>query len=89
MAENSSRDLLEFPCQYQFKAIGAAGEQFRQDVCTAANCYAKVPSDAVRWQDSRHGNYQSVSMLITLHSYEQMTNIYAELKTINGLKMLL
>ncbi len=89
MTDKDPRDLLEFPCDYQFKAIGAAGERFRRDVCTVVSRHADAANEAVNWQESRHGNYQSVSLRVTLQSYEQMTLIYAELKTLDGLKMLL
>lgn len=82
-------DLMEFPCHYQFKAIGKAGDIFLHDVVNAVSAHATVAKDAVRSQPSRAGTYQSVSVLLTVYSADQLTDIYAELKKVSGLKMLL
>lgn len=82
-------DLLEFPCHYEFKAVGVAGDSFKQAVMSAANRHASVSADAVRSRPSGKGTYQSVSVLVTLHNYKQLTSIYAEMRKVEGLKMLL
>lgn len=90
MSEQSKpEDLIDFPCHYQFKAIGQGGEDFYHAVVTAITVHAPVPFDAVRSQPSRHGTYQSVSVVLTIYSAAQLTAIYAELKKVAGLKMLL
>ena len=87
--KQSPEDLLEFPCQYQFKAVGEAGEAFKAAVVAAVREHVPVVDDAVRCRPSGKGNYQSVSVLVTLHSYQQLTSIYAELRQVPELKMLL
>jgi putative lipoic acid-binding regulatory protein len=82
-------DLIEFPCHYQFKAMGLAGVDFLQAIIAAVDKYVAVPKDAVRSRPSGKGTYQAVSVLVTLHSYEQLTSIYAEMRQVNDLKMLL
>jgi len=82
-------DLLEFPCHYQFKAVGQAGESFRQAIVAAVERHAAVSQDAVRCRPSGKGNYQAVSVLVTLHSYQQLTSIYADMRQVPGLKLLL
>jgi len=90
MNEHSKpEDLIDFPCHYQFKAIGQGGDEFCRAVVEAITVHAAVPTDAVRSQPSRHGTYQSVSVVVTIYSATQLTGIYAELKKITGLKMLL
>ncbi len=81
--------LLEFPCHYQFKAIGQGSEDFYRAVVDAIIKHAPVPKEAVRSQPSRHGSYQSVSVVLTVYSAAQLTDIYTELKKVAGLKMLL
>ncbi len=81
--------LIEFPCHYQFKVIGQGGDDFYRDVVAAIALHASVPSDAVRSHPSRHGTYQSVSVVLTVYSAAQLTTIYAQLKKVSGLKMLL
>ena len=87
--KKTPQDLLEFPCHYEFKAVGVAGETFKQSVLAAVEKHAAVSADAVRSRASGKGTYQSVSVLTTLHSYEQLTSIYAEMRKLNELKMLL
>lgn len=89
MEPRGPQDLMEFPCHYQFKAVGNAGEEFVDAIVKAVGTHADVPADAVKTQPSGKGTYQSVSVLTTLHSYQQLTDIYAEMKKCPGLKMLL
>lgn len=90
MSEQSKpEDLIDFPCHYQFKAIGLAGDKFCREVIDAIALHAPVPADAVRSQPSRRGTYQSISAVLTIYNSAQLTDIYAELKKVPGLKMLL
>ncbi len=82
-------ELLDFPCHYTFKAIGVNGESFSTAITAAARRYALVPQDAIHIRPSGKGNYQSVSLVVWLENYQQLTDIYARMKTVAGLKMLL
>jgi len=82
-------DLLEFPCQYQFKAVGLAGERFKNAIVHAISQHTSVVQDAVQSRPSGKGTYQSVSVLVTLYSYTQLTRIYAEMRQVSDLKMLI
>jgi len=82
-------DLLEFPCHYQFKAVGLAGEDFKQGIVAAVERHTPVNLDAVRSRPSGKGNYQSVSVMVTLYNYQQLTAIYADMRRVSGLKILL
>ena len=87
--KQSPEDLLEFPCQYQFKALGNAGDEFKAAIVQAVSAHVAVPLDAIHSRPSGKGNYQAVSVMVTLHNYIQLTSIYAEMKQVAGLKMLL
>jgi len=87
--KGNPEDLLEFPCHYQFKAVGVAGEPFKNAIVAAASQHVSVSADAVCSRPSGKGTYQSVSVMVTLHSYQQLTCIYAEMRQVEGLKMLL
>ena len=89
MTTTNPKDLLEFPCQYQFKAMGLSGDCFRKDIVAAVGGHVTVPQDAVRCRPSGKGTYQAVSVLVTLYNYEQLTAIYAEMRQVDNLKMLL
>ena len=81
--------LLEFPCHYQFKAVGMAGVEFRDAVVSAISQCVSVATDAVHSRPSGQGTYQSVSVMVTLHNFNQLKDIYAGLRQVQGMKMLL
>ena len=89
MSPGDPKNLIDFPCHYQFKAVGLAGEIFSQSIIKAVAKYADVNLDAVRCRPSGQGNYQAVSVLVTLYDYQQLTDIYTEMKQVPDLKMLL
>lgn len=89
MSSDDPRNLIDFPCHYQFKAVGLAGESFSQSIVKAVAKYADVSLDAVRCRPSGQGNYQAVSVLVTLYDYQQLTDIYTEMNQVPDLKMLL
>jgi len=87
--KQNPEDLLDFPCHYQFKAVGVAGELFQREVVAAVRCHVPVSVDSVKSRPSGKGTYQSVSILVTLQNYQQLTSIYAQMRKVEGLKMLL
>ncbi len=89
MKDNDPQELLEFPCCYEFKAVGPAGDPFRLGIVAAVAKHADFPGDAVRFRPSGRGTYQSVSVLVTLYNFQQLTDIYAEMKKTPELKILL
>lgn len=89
MDKTKTEDLIEFPCQYQFKAVGTASDDFRQGIVSSVKKYVEISTDSVKSRPSGKGTYQSISILVTLYSYQQLTDIYAEMKKVPGLKMLL
>ncbi len=82
-------DLLDFPCQYTFKAVGVSGVNFSAGISAAVSRHAAVHQDAIHIRPSGKGNYQSVSIMVRLENYQQLTDIYAGMKEVPGLKMLL
>jgi len=89
MTKTDPKDLIEFPCHYQFKAMGLSGDEFKDAVIAAVDKHVSVSADGVRCRPSGKGTYQAISVLVTLHNYDQLTSIYAELRKIDELKMLL
>lgn len=89
MDKKNPQDLIDFPCHYQFKAVGKAGNEFKQGIVAAVKKYVEISADSVKSRPSGKGTYQSVSVLVTLYNYQQLTDIYAEMKKVAGLKMLL
>ena len=89
MEKSTAEELLEFPCHYQFKAMGLAGDRFKTAIVVAIEKYVTVPTDAVKCRPSGKGTYQAISVLVTLHNYQQLTDIYAEINLVADLKMLI
>jgi uncharacterized protein len=89
MDETKKQDLIEFPCHYQFKAVGDGGKEFKQGIVNSVNKIVEVSTDSVKSRPSGKGTYQSISIYVTLYNYKQLTDIYAEMKKVPGLKMLL
>jgi len=89
MDGHDPKDLLDFPCHYQFKAIGLADDSFRDGIVAAAGKIVPVPEDAIKCSPSSKDSYQSVSLLLRLQNYQQLTDIYAAMRLVAGLKMLL
>ncbi len=83
--------LLQFPCDFIFKAFGPNGEsgRFTQAVHEAVSRVTPVPLDALKVRPSSKGTYVCVSVLVRLQSFEQLRDIYAELRQVEGLNYLL
>jgi hypothetical protein len=83
--------LIEFPCDYMFKAFGPNDPDgvFLQAVRTAVSAVQPVPLDAIRMRASSGGKYLCVTVLVRLHSYEQLRAIYSALRLVADLKYLL
>jgi len=84
-------ELLDFPCDYLFKAFGSNDPDgfFAQAVRSAVGTVVPVPVDAVKLSRSANGTYLCVSVLVRLHNYGQLSAIYTALRQVDGLKYLL
>ena len=83
--------LLEFPCDYEFKAFGPqdADDSFEFAVREAVSAIAPVSRDAVRTRSSSRGTYLCVTIVVRLYNADQVKAIYASLRRIESLKYLL
>lgn len=88
---SSLSELLEFPCDYQFKAFGPGEDDdgFVQSVRQAVSSVVPVSLDAVRTRPSSRGTYVCVTVVVRLYNIDQVRAIYASLRRIEGLKYLL
>lgn len=84
-------ELLEFPCDYIFKAFGPndPAARFAAAVRAAVGETVPVPLDALKARASGKGAYVCVSVVIRLHNFDQLKDIYAALQRVEGLKYLL
>ena len=80
--------LLDFPCQQNFKIMGIAYEQLPQDVISCLQIHA--PGDYVPVvKPSSKGTYHSISLSVTVISKEHMETIYIELAKLELVKVVL
>lgn len=82
------RDLLEFPCDFTFKVVGAARHDLIDDVVMVVQQYVKGdynPRQAV----SSKGTYHSISIDIFAEHIDQIETLYVELAKIEGVRMVL
>lgn len=83
-------ELLSFPCHYEFKAFGqAADAMFADTVRRAVDQVVPVGRDAVKIRLSKGGRYQCVTARVRLENSVQLTDIYANLRQLEGLCHLL
>ncbi len=86
-----SEVLLQFPCDYIFKAFGPndGDGNFAAAVKEAVETVLPVSLDAIRERPSSNGTYLCVSVVVRLHNIDQVHSIYTALQGISGLKYLL
>ncbi len=89
MSDESPLDLLEFPCDYEFKAFGPNDAAFTVAVKEAVGRVQAVSRHALRERASRQGTYRCVTVLVRLQSRDQLEAIYRALRGIEGLRYLL
>lgn len=72
--------LIEFPCRFPIKVMGAHSEDFGQVVLDIAIKHAPdVTAADLDMRVSKNGNYLSVTVTINATSKPQLDNLYMEL----------
>jgi len=81
-------ELLDFPCQQNFKIMGLAQDDLPVKIIEVLQRIA--PGDYVpKIKPSAKGNYHSVSLSVTVTSKEHMEQIYNELGQIDIVRVVL
>ena len=89
-ADNPKIPKIEFPCVYPIKIIGVASETFQQLVIAAVERHSgKIEEGLIKVRPSRKQNYLAVTVAITATGEKQLAEIFADLKTIEDVKMVL
>lgn len=88
MPQAKLKYLLEFPCAFTFKVVGANRADLIDDVVVVVQKYAKGDYNP-RQQLSSKGTYNSVSIDIIAEHIEQVEVLYVELAKIDGVRMVL
>lgn len=72
--------LLEFPCDFPLKVMGAAGEGFAQAVLEVVLRHAPdFDAASMEMRPSRGGKYLSLTCTLRARSREQLDALYREL----------
>jgi putative lipoic acid-binding regulatory protein len=79
----------QFPGEYMFKVIGFAGEGFETAVRQAAqSVLGPLDQDALSRRPSRGGRYVSLTLEVEVAQAEQVLAVYAALKQVQGVVVL-
>jgi putative lipoic acid-binding regulatory protein len=82
-------DLIEFPCDYLFKAFGPNDDVFPGNVRAAVAAVVPVPLDAVRTRASSGDAYICVTIVARLQNASQLEAVYQALRQVPDLRYLL
>ena len=81
---------IEFPCLYPIKVIGVAAPGFEAMAIRVLERHAgEIPEELIEFNASKEGRYVSVRVTIAATGTDQLESIFAELKTIEHVKMVL
>ncbi|MDF1766794.1 MAG: DUF493 domain-containing protein [Gammaproteobacteria bacterium] len=81
---------IEFPCLYPIKVIGVAAPGFEARAIEAVERHTgKIDEKLIELNPSKKGSYISVRVTIAATGHDQLENIFAELKLIEHVKMVL
>jgi len=74
-------ELQEFPCFYTFKIFGRTNETFAERVRKiVAATLGTIPLDSIKVRASAKGRYQSVTVVVYVHSRSQLEKVYTDLR---------
>ena len=80
MAERQDPSLLEYPCEFPLKIMGATRAGFAQAVLEVVQRHAPDFDGAtLEMKSSKHGKYLSITCTINATSREQLDALYQEL----------
>lgn len=82
--------LLEFPCEFPLKVMGATQDGFAEEILHVVSSYAPdFDASRMEMRASSGGNYISLTCTITATSKEQLDNLYRALTSHPMVKVVL
>jgi putative lipoic acid-binding regulatory protein len=82
--------LIEYPCQFPIKIMGARVDGFVHAVTTIAHAFDPVfDASTIELRESKGGNYLGITITITATSREQLDELYRTLSTHPMVKVVL
>jgi putative lipoic acid-binding regulatory protein len=94
MDNRPSTDLLagshSFPCVYQFKAVGSVSGDFQARVIEAVVAEVESPESVdYSVRETPGGRHVALTLNVNVDSPEQVRSIYARIRDLEGLLLLL
>ena len=82
MTEEGRTTLLEFPCEFPIKIMGARVDDFAQTVLEVVLRHAPdFDAAAMQMRPSSKGNYLSINCTVNATSQAQLDALYVELSS--------
>lgn len=76
------QSLIEYPCHFPIKVMGARVEGFTQAIVHVARQFdPDFDADTVEQRPSRAGNYLGLTLTVRVTSREQLDELYRTLTT--------
>ena len=81
---------IEFPCRYPVKVMGVAHAHFHIEVLEVFRQHASgIADEHVSTRPSAKGNFVALTIEIEATGTEQLTNLFADLKKLEAVKLVL
>lgn len=82
--------LIEFPCDFPIKIMGARRDDFVQAIVTVVQAHAPgFAAESVELRASAQGNYLAVTCTVRAESKAQLDNLYRDLSSHPYVKIVL
>ena len=82
--------LIEYPCRFPIKVMGAKAEGFVHAITTVAHAFDPAfDASTLELRESKGGNYLGITITITATSREQLDELYRTLSTHPMVKVVL
>ena len=81
---------IVFPCDYPIKVVGDVRENFHSEVFDVVVRHdPTMTTDRVSQKTSRKGNFISISFMLQAQSKDQLEALFADLKQIESVRLVL
>ena len=88
-AQSRFEDLLQFPCEFTFRAVGDTGPTVEAAARAAVAVTLGRPVGRVEQQPSRKGNYLVLRLTAVVLSADEIRAVYAALDGVDGIRMVM
>ena len=87
---NPADSLIEYPCDFPIKIMGAMQDAFAKTMVDVVSTYdAEFHAGKLEMRPSTKGNYLSLTVTVRATSREQLDNLYRALSSHPMVKMVL